>query len=95
MRLNYKGLTGLICIVIGIALIIYAEYGMHHHVEVTKSWLDKIKDFFIHIGDVITGKAEKPTVPDTHALKRIFISGIVLTCFGILMVLFGRLKKKS
>jgi hypothetical protein len=92
MRVNYKLIIGLILIVIGVVLIVYAQHALHHHVPVeAKSFFDRVKDFFVGVGNWFKSTAVAP--PPSHSnfnLKIMLWVGALVTAIGALFVIFCR-----
>lgn len=88
-------ISGIICLLIGIILILYAEHVLHQHhvVATTKTFFQKMKDFFAHLGNSINGTPEKAS-NYTLGYKFTLGFGIALSVLGILMILFIRKKPK-
>lgn len=96
MRLKYKLLTSFICIGIGIILILYAQHHLqefHGVAPAAKSFFQRTKDFFVHLGNIITGTPEKPALPPhTIGMKIILGIGIAFASVGALLLIFCKRK---
>ncbi|HEY2811253.1 MAG TPA: hypothetical protein VGJ00_07705 [Rhabdochlamydiaceae bacterium] len=103
MRLNYKALIGIVCVLVGIVLIIYANHNLHeqqllqHAAEKTKGFFERTGDFFSHLWKEITGTKEQlPSLPhaSSKSLKMLLWSGIFLSGIGVLVLIFSIRREK-
>ena len=93
MRLNSKWLLGLICLVVGVFLIIYAQHSLHHEVVQTKPFFEKVRDFFVGVGNWFKGTATTTAPAHKHtSLKVLLWLGVALSALGVLTLILPRRK---
>lgn len=87
-------MTSFICIGIGVILIIYAQHHLqeYHAVAATKTFFQRIEDFFVHLGKTMTGSKEAPLASHTLWMKIILGVGIAFASVGALLLIFCKKK---
>ena len=90
MRLNNKKLLfGVILVVIGVCMILYAQHGLHKFSSEAEPFFLRVRDFFISVGDWFTDTVEpKPASHHAIQLKFTLWIGAVVTALGALFILF-------
>lgn len=96
MRIDHKKLLhGVILIVIGVIMILYAQHGLHPHIShESKPFFEGVRDWFMGVGDWFKGTVEsKPQSPHATGLMITMWIGAVVTGIGALFVIFSVKKK--
>ena len=89
--MNYKRLGGLVAVLVGISLIIFARH-QQNRVAKAKGTIHEIGDLFENnpVKDVLSGEAQKKASRYDTRLKWILGGGIALVVIGTAVVIFYR-----